>query len=293
MSLPWFPLDPGRWIAQSATAGLSLDEEGALLKLMNLCALSPSCALPDDPDRLGSLVGMSKAAWKSCWPKIEPRLSKHPEYLGQLTVPEVYEAWETGCRRSREAQAKAQKRWGLGNADSNTEAMPRNMPEQCNGNAGAMRVEKRREEKSREEPTPTPSAADAAPPADAGSVRAATVSRKTTIPFSDFWAVYPKRRGKPDAEKAWAKLNPSQELFDQICGAISEWRETEDWRKDKGQFIPYPATWLNGRRWEDEAHPDVDDDFDDGPDLVPPKPASDEEVAEYHRRLEAQANGHF
>jgi hypothetical protein len=23
------------------------------------------------------------------------------------------------------------------------------------------------------------------------------------------------------------------------------------WLEDNGRFIPYPATWLNGRRWED------------------------------------------
>jgi hypothetical protein len=25
-----------------------------------------------------------------------------------------------------------------------------------------------------------------------------------------------------------------------------------DWTKNNGQYIPLPATYLNGRRWEDE-----------------------------------------
>ena len=25
-----------------------------------------------------------------------------------------------------------------------------------------------------------------------------------------------------------------------------------DWKKNGGQFIPHPSTWLNNRRWEDE-----------------------------------------
>lgn len=27
---------------------------------------------------------------------------------------------------------------------------------------------------------------------------------------------------------------------------------SEDWQKEGGKFIPYPATWLGARGWEDE-----------------------------------------
>ena len=26
-----------------------------------------------------------------------------------------------------------------------------------------------------------------------------------------------------------------------------------DWLKNNGQYIPYPTTWLNGERWNDEV----------------------------------------
>ena len=29
-------------------------------------------------------------------------------------------------------------------------------------------------------------------------------------------------------------------------------KQTEQWKKDNGKFIPYPATWLNQERWTDE-----------------------------------------
>ena len=35
--------------------------------------------------------------------------------------------------------------------------------------------------------------------------------------------------------------------------ALSRQRQTDKWLKDGGQFIPNPATWLNQRRWEDQA----------------------------------------
>jgi DNA replication protein DnaC len=36
---------------------------------------------------------------------------------------------------------------------------------------------------------------------------------------------------------------------------LEKQKVSTEWLKDGGQFIPHPATWLNGRRWEDEAPP--------------------------------------
>ena len=29
-------------------------------------------------------------------------------------------------------------------------------------------------------------------------------------------------------------------------------KQSAQWSKDNGQFIPHPTTWLNGKRWEDQ-----------------------------------------
>lgn len=71
--------------------------------------------------------------------------------------------------------------------------------------------------------------------------------------FDEFWAAYPKKKGKDSAKKAWKKLKPDEELAEKILRAIEQQKTSKDWQKDGGQFIPYPATWLNGRRWEDEV----------------------------------------
>lgn len=71
--------------------------------------------------------------------------------------------------------------------------------------------------------------------------------------FDEFWQAYPKRVAKGDAKKAWLKLRPSKELLARIVKAIGEQKKSEQWRRDRGQFIPYPATWLRADRWEDEV----------------------------------------
>ena len=66
--------------------------------------------------------------------------------------------------------------------------------------------------------------------------------------FVEFWKCYPKKIAKPNAEKAWMKIAPDVDLTKRIIHAISEQKLLE--REE--QFIPYPASWLNARRWEDD-----------------------------------------
>jgi hypothetical protein len=42
-------------------------------------------------------------------------------------------------------------------------------------------------------------------------------------------------------------------MLAQMLASIAKSRQSTDWLKDNGQFIPFPSTWLNQRRWEDES----------------------------------------
>ncbi|MDP1707637.1 MAG: hypothetical protein Q8L89_00965 [Gammaproteobacteria bacterium] len=69
--------------------------------------------------------------------------------------------------------------------------------------------------------------------------------------FPAFWRVYPKKRSKGDAEKAWKTLKPDKALQTTIITAVEHAKKSKDWVKDGGEFIPYPAKWLRGKGWED------------------------------------------
>jgi hypothetical protein len=73
--------------------------------------------------------------------------------------------------------------------------------------------------------------------------------------FDEFWNLYPRKENKQQAKKAWMKLKPDQALFDLMANALEYRRHTKEWLADGGRYIPHPATWLNGRRWEDEINP--------------------------------------
>lgn len=70
--------------------------------------------------------------------------------------------------------------------------------------------------------------------------------------FDAFWTAYPKKKSKGQALSAWKKLKPDSSLQALILKAIEAQKRSPDWQKDKGKYIPYPATWLNAMAWEDE-----------------------------------------
>ena len=66
--------------------------------------------------------------------------------------------------------------------------------------------------------------------------------------FDRFWASYPRRVGKKDAVAVWKKISPDDALVDRIVAGVERWKRSEQWTKDEGRFIPYPATFLRGER---------------------------------------------
>lgn len=63
---------------------------------------------------------------------------------------------------------------------------------------------------------------------------------------------YPKKKAKDSAAHAFAKRKPDKVLVDAMVAAIEVQKHSDQWRKDRGQFIPNPATWLNSAGWLDE-----------------------------------------
>lgn len=73
--------------------------------------------------------------------------------------------------------------------------------------------------------------------------------------FKKFWDVWPEKIGRADAEKAWAKLKPSEELIETILSAIKKQEAVRSELIALNKFCPRrknPGPWINSRRWEDE-----------------------------------------
>ena len=68
----------------------------------------------------------------------------------------------------------------------------------------------------------------------------------TNKDFDKFWEAYPKKKSKPIALKAWLKHKPD---IDVVIKSLTMMKKCDQWTKNKGEFIPYPASWLNAEGW--------------------------------------------
>jgi hypothetical protein len=72
--------------------------------------------------------------------------------------------------------------------------------------------------------------------------------------FAAFYAAYPRKIGRGAAERAYAaalkakRVDPAA-ILTGLEAAKRRWAAD----KTEPQYIPHPATWLNGERWADEA----------------------------------------
>ncbi|WP_282795154.1 hypothetical protein [Streptomyces sp. CC224B] len=73
--------------------------------------------------------------------------------------------------------------------------------------------------------------------------------------FDDFWAAYPRRVAKGAARNAWARA--LKRGADPAAITAAATRHAAQWRAahTEPRFIPYPATWLNSERYDDETDP--------------------------------------
>jgi len=71
--------------------------------------------------------------------------------------------------------------------------------------------------------------------------------------FDLFWRTYPKKVQKQAAIRAWKKLGPNDLLQGMIFRDVQDKAQSDQWLKEDRQFCPHPASYLNGRRWEDEV----------------------------------------
>ena len=81
--------------------------------------------------------------------------------------------------------------------------------------------------------------------------------------FWDYYRQHARGEARMDAVSAWDKLKPDDALIRTMAHALTRQVESEDWRRGVG--IPYAATWLNNRRWEDAPPPPKGGGEPDGP----------------------------
>jgi hypothetical protein len=70
-----------------------------------------------------------------------------------------------------------------------------------------------------------------------------------------FWNEWPKHFRKTDKTSSFKAIckalkENKQITTETILKALKWWKNSENWAKENGQYIPAPTVWINKKRWE-------------------------------------------
>jgi uncharacterized protein YdaU (DUF1376 family) len=221
----WMPLYIGDYLAD--TMHLTTEQHGAyLLLIMGYWRNGGPVSSSDS--RLAAMCRLSGDAWSNAKAVLEDFFDTESlpgHWVHGRVDAEMQSAGKNKEKRVVRAKIAAAARWG--NAQSNAQSNAQEMLEIC--------------------PSPSPSpirskAKSPLPPKGGGGNG-----------FDLFWKMYPAKKGKPPAQRAWAKAAKSPEIIQQIMQGLANHLTCRQWTKDGGEFIPNPASWLNQERWNDEV----------------------------------------
>ena len=75
----------------------------------------------------------------------------------------------------------------------------------------------------------------------------------TPAGFDLFWEKYPNKVCMREAADAWKDICVNENTPAQILAGLDRWRNSLEWEKENGRYIPRPARWLSDLRWQE--HP--------------------------------------
>ena len=219
---PAFQFYPQDYLASSRVAEMTLEEEGAYIRL--LCYAWTTGGIPRDPERCARLAG--KGCSTTVATNVQRAFNEDPTDSTRL----VHNRLELEREKQR-------------------------LRKQQTSEAGHRSAEARRA-KSTAEQTKNKRSTNVqrnVNPSSSSSMKMGSdsVAESQAIQFAEFWKAYPKKKDKGAAERAFKKAIQNA-TFAQIMGAVAKYALEQI----EPQYRKHPATWLNARAWEDEQ-PDL------------------------------------
>jgi uncharacterized protein YdaU (DUF1376 family) len=214
---------------EADTAHLTIEEDGAYMRLLRLCWRTPTCSIPNDAEWIARRMRCSMSDFERL---VQPILS-------EFFVLE--KGRYTSLRLLREMEKVQRTR------DSRKQAGSKG------GKAKALKSQQDQPSKAKDLPVAKPKHLYL----ELESVDTSVSTHMRDQDFEEFWNQYPHRggakKGKSEARKSWdraIKLKTSKAEI--ISGAL---RYGQD-RQVLSGYAKDPSTWLNQRGWEDDVEAD-------------------------------------
>jgi uncharacterized protein YdaU (DUF1376 family) len=217
---PAFQFYPQDYIASPRVAEMTLEEEGAYIRLLCYCWTAGS--IPSDPERCARLVG--KGCSISVATNVQRTFNESPTDPQRLVHERIEkERQKQAIRRNQTSSAgkKSAERRSL-SREITTGSNKRSTNVQRNLN-------------------PSSSSSD--------EDVCVSNSESQVSQFESFWSICPRKTAKGSARKAWVKAIKTA-TPDQIIAAMKVYATATVGTET--QYIAHPATWLNAERWLDD-----------------------------------------
>ncbi len=225
-SLPYFRWFPKDFDSDDHVRSMEDCELGLYLRCLNHSWVNDG--LPSEPDEIRRRFRDNEKDFDTKWKRVAPcfPISEDGRRRNPRQEKERSEVIEKG-KRARDA---ARKRWDANASDSDASAYPvalrSHSATHCVRNARASESESESSEEVK-------------------LTNKENISTREKA-FEAWWINYPLKKAKKDAEKAWTKepnkAAMSEGLARQLPGMLKN-----------PKYIPYAASWIRGRRWEDES----------------------------------------
>ena len=257
MKHPYYDWYASDFLGSPFVQSLSLIEECCYRRLLDIQATDPDRRISTDMNTLrAQCKNLSLGQWARIWDRLKSKFRPHPDGAGGLVNPRLHEIIierdEYLAERSAAGKNGAKSRWGhKQNLDTANSSAIDTANDKPHGKTIASTSNK-------EEPPIVPQKTQRARKAKSSGLL------NYSPEFEEFWTEYPRKIGKADVWAIWQVINPSEKLRAKIKATLTWQKESRDWKKDGGQYIPMPATWLNQGRWDDQPDNHHENDGMDG-----------------------------
>jgi len=231
MNSPAFQFYAADYLASSKVQRMSLEEEGAYVRLLAYNWTDDS--IPSDIGKLARMCKTTRRKMQAMWDGIlHECFGPLPGNPDRLTSPRLeHERQKQAEFRLRKIEAG--KNGGLESGRSRREAK----------RSTALNLLEADAKQNEPLQSPSPSSKEETPKPPSGEY---------SPEFETFWQSSSRRGSKADAFKEWQKLKPSSGLRDEIKNAIADACKSPEWLKEHGKYIPHVCRWLKSRGWERE-----------------------------------------
>ncbi len=264
---PAFQFYPADYLGSQRVALMTLEEEGAYIRL--LCYCWEHGSIPSDPQKISFLIG--KGASTTLASKLLPMFildSNDASKLRHVRLDKErkkQEEWRE--KSSKGGKTSAKNRWKKGYSKGYTGSEPPLQPPlepplQPNGNSSSsvcsLQFASSFESSTAKETTLAASDKKASLPASEKenfllSAKGKKLRDKNLEWFEKFWEAFDYKKGKRNAADSWLNLGIlNQETVDIIISGAKREAEIRPNLIEKGRTPIYAQGWLTGKRWEDE-----------------------------------------